>query len=109
MRRRYILKDGELVEVSDDYDNSRRVNTDAILWNDRLYQDSGDSRFSSRAAHREYMRQNGLTTVDDFKDYFKNTEKSRIAMREGKDPRHHADVKNDVIETVRRFDANRRR
>lgn len=109
MRKRYVMIDGELVEVSNDYVNDRAPVSDAILWNDRLYQDGNDPRFKSRAQHREYMKERGITTIDDFKDTFKAMEKERIAMRDGTSQKHHREVKNDVIETVRKLDATRRR
>ena len=44
----------ELVEVSADFVPDPR-NGEAVLWNDREYQDGNDPRFRSRSQHREFM------------------------------------------------------
>jgi hypothetical protein len=86
MRRRWIQQpDGELQEVGDDYQAAPRSNTDAALWNDRLYQDGNDA-IKSRSQHRDYMRQHGLTTVDDFSGQWRKNEEQRIKVRQGIDP-----------------------
>lgn len=36
---------------------------------------------SSRTKHREFMKQSGLTTMDDFKSTFKKAEEERTALR----------------------------
>lgn len=87
-RRRWVQVNGELIEVSPDtdvcvVDSAKQA---GILWNDREYQDMGDPRFKSRSQHREYMRANGLTTVDDFKDTWRQAEKRRVESRAGIDP-----------------------
>jgi hypothetical protein len=109
MRKRYVMMEGELVEVPHDYDNSRNPNTDAVLWNDRLYQDGNDPRFASRAQHREFMKQRGLTTIDDFQQTFADKAKERVEIRNGTNQKYRNEIKQDVIETVRKFDATRRR
>ena len=76
MRRRFIQVGLELVEVSRDYVPTPR-NADALLWNDRSYQDANDPRFSSRSEHRAYMKANGLTTIDDYKGHFAAERKRR--------------------------------
>lgn len=38
---------------------------------------------STRTKHREYMKANGLTTVDDFKNTWKDAAKERENMRSG--------------------------
>lgn len=87
-RRRYVQIDGELVEVTPDYEAPRvdSAKSAGVLWNDRAYQDMGDPRFKSRTEHREYMRQHGLTTVDDFKNTWREAEKRRVESRAGIDP-----------------------
>jgi hypothetical protein len=56
----------DFVEVVDEAVPARR---DGLLYNDRIYDglraDDGTD-ISSRSRHRDYMRQNGLTTMDDF-------------------------------------------
>lgn len=38
---------------------------------------------STRTKHREYMKRNNLTTVDDFKNTWKSAENERTALRQG--------------------------
>ena len=57
----------DFIEVTEPEEPAR---CDGLLYNDRIYDglraDDG-SDISSRTRHRDYMRQNGLTTMDDFK------------------------------------------
>jgi hypothetical protein len=80
-RRRWIQdrKTGELIEVTSDYQAEARADSGA-LWGDRSYeglraQDGTD--ISSRTKHREYMKANNLTTIDDFKDSWARAKESR--------------------------------
>jgi hypothetical protein len=55
---------------------------DSWRYNDRLYSDNpfrapDGTVINSRAKHREYMRRNGLTTMDDFKDTWDKAAKER--------------------------------
>lgn len=90
MRRRYVQIEGELQEVGSGFDNPARgggASGDAALWNDRVYQDGGDPRFTSRKQHRDYMHQHGLTTVDDYSNQWRQDEARRIDFRAtGRDP-----------------------
>ena len=91
-RKRFIAVGNRWVEVSQDYVPDPQ-NHDAVLWNDRQYQDVGDPRFASRTAHREYMRQNGLCTYDDFTKTFQKNEQQRAEFRTtGRDPSRSEDV-----------------
>lgn len=90
-RRRYIQRDGVLIEVPLNYVPEAR-NTDALLWNDRAYQDVCDPRFHSRTSHREFMQREGLTTVDDFKGHFANAEQRRSQVLQGKDASRKGDI-----------------
>jgi len=91
-RRRYIQVNGELIEVPLNYAPPPK-NSDAVLWNDRSYQEANDPRFASRTQHREYMKRNGLTTVDDFKGHFAAEEKRRAEfLTTGKDPSRREDL-----------------
>ena len=96
MRRRWVMIEGELVEVTQDYVAPARsggTSGDAALWNDRIYQDGGDPRFSSREQHRDYMRQHGLTTADDFTGEWKKAEQRRVDFREtGRDSSRRSDM-----------------
>lgn len=73
----YPTDGSDPVEVTPGSARSRGMLTDAVLWNDRAYQDMGDARFNSRASHREYMRQRGLTTVDDYRIEFQRKAQER--------------------------------
>lgn len=98
-RRKYIYDEEtkEMVEVSLDYTAPRREsNTDAILWNDRIYQDGRDKRFKTRQQHREYMKRHGLTTVDDYRNHFRKSEEQRIKVRQGYDPTRRADIERAI-------------
>jgi hypothetical protein len=82
MRRRWVQIDGQLVEVDQDYvpESMTGARDSGALWNDRSYDgmratDGAD--ISSRTKHREYMRINGLTTADDYKDTWAAAAKAR--------------------------------
>lgn len=102
-RRRWVYANGEAVEVSLDYTPIPR-NSDSVLWNDRIYQDDKDPRYTSRATHREFMRRNGLTTADDFTNYWKKEEQKRKEVLAGKDPTRI----QHVVEAFNRHAARRR-
>ena len=103
-RRRWIYRDGVAIEVTQDYVPLSK-NGDALLWNDRSYQDMNDPRFSSRQQHRQYMADRGLTTADDFTDTWKQTEKARTAELQGIDPSR----KRDLIQNLQRLQNGNRR
>jgi hypothetical protein len=91
-RRRYIQVNGELIEVPLNYAPPPK-NADAVLWNDRAYQDANDPRFTSRTQHREYMKRHGLTTVDDFTGHFAAEAKRRAEfLTTGKDASRRDDI-----------------
>ena len=76
----------DFVEVTDDYTPAPRTITDAALWNDRGYDglratDGAD--ISSRTKHREYMKANGLTTMDDFEGSWAKSRQQREAYYTG--------------------------
>jgi len=76
----------DFIEVTEDYTPGPRSNTDAALWNDRSYdglRTTDGVDISSRSKHREYMRVNNLTTVDDFRGVWADAEKRRDAYRTG--------------------------
>lgn len=82
MRRRWVQIDGQLVEVGNDYvpESMTGARDSGALWNDRSYDglratDGAD--ISSRSKHREYMKINGLTTADDYKDSWAAAQKAR--------------------------------
>lgn len=71
MTRRRFIQDrntGELIEVTSDYQPELRVDSGA-LWGDRSYDGlraTDGTDISSRTKHREYMKANNVTTMDDF-------------------------------------------
>ena len=86
-KRRFVQNSdtGELIEISQDYQPETRAQAhDGLLWNDRLYDgvratDGAD--ISSRAKHKEYMKRNNLTTIDDYKETWAKAEKKREDYR----------------------------
>lgn len=83
-RRRYIQDPItlEMIEVTPDYVAAPRESAKnrGALWNDRHYDGvkaTDGTDISTRKKHREYMRANNLTTVDDFKDSWAKTQKAR--------------------------------
>ena len=83
--------DGSLVEVTGGSRPVRR--DDSALWNDRSYQDAGDPRFNSRTTHRQYMRDHGLTTADDYAGTWDRAAKDRAAFyTNAPDPARRGDV-----------------
>ena len=80
-RRRYIQDrhTGELIEVTSDYQAPLR-NDAGALWGDRHYDGAratDGTDISTRSKHREYMRANNVTTVDDFKDTWAKAREQR--------------------------------
>ena len=80
-RRRYIQDrtTGELIEVTSDYQAPMR-NDAGALWGDRHYDGaraSDGTDISTRSKHRDYMRANNVTTVDDFKDTWAKAREQR--------------------------------
>jgi len=80
-RRRWIQdrKTGELIEITADYQPEMRTDSGA-LWGDRSYEgmkapDGTD--ISSRTKHRDYMKANNLTTMDDFTNSWAKAKESR--------------------------------
>jgi hypothetical protein len=99
-RRRYVqLKDGELLEVSADFQAEQREARHYVV-GDRHYDgltspvDGAD--ISTRTKHREYMRRNNLTTADDFKGSWDAAAKARADFYQGRD----SSRKSDVVEAV---------
>jgi hypothetical protein len=96
-RRRYVMVDGELVEVDEDFDNAR---PQVPVIGDRHYDglcatDGAD--ISTRVKHRAYMKRNGLTTVDDYKNEWQEAQARRERFYAlGYDPTRNADVARAV-------------
>lgn len=78
-RRRYVQINGELVEITDDY-QPRLRNDSGALWSDRHYDglrapDGTD--ISSRSKHQAYMKATGLTTTNDFQSQWNRQAEQR--------------------------------
>lgn len=61
---------------------------------------------SSRTKHREYMKQRGLTTADDFKDTWAKAQKERNELRSGtfQDRELRSDLTRQVMTEVAKPD-----
>jgi hypothetical protein len=95
-RRRYIYDPAtkELVEVPLNYRHEPRDRQD-LLWNDRIYDNlraTDGTDISSRRKHQTYMKQNGLTIADDFKNEWKQKAKERADFFQGKDTSRRDDI-----------------
>lgn len=105
-RRRWIQdrKTGELIEVTADYQPEMRTDSGA-LWGDRSYegmQAPDGTDISSRSKHRDYMKANNLTTMDDFKDSWAQAKVSRERyMTEGGSFKR-ADIERAIHQLQRR-------
>ena len=105
-RRRFVQIGLELVEVGNDYvpDTGRSV----VVVGDRHYDGlraSDGTDISTRAKHREYMRRNGLTTIDDYKNEWSEAARRRAAHYtdgSGDRPARLEDVARAVHEINRR-------
>ncbi len=99
MKRRWIYDDeGNAHEVSQDF-VAVMNNHDALLWNDRLYQDDGDKRYMSRAQHQDYMKRNDLSLVGDYTETWNRAAKDRADFFAGKDSGRKEDI-NRAIEKL---------
>lgn len=107
-RRRYVqLPSGQLVEVTTDYQPTPR-NADHVLWNDRHYGNmraTDGTDISSRAKHREYMRVNGLTTADDFKETWAKAAKERADYFTGK---RGSVTKEDIARAIHQLETRKK-
>lgn len=107
-RRRYVqLPSGQLVEVTPDYQPTPR-NADHVLWNDRHYDNmraTDGTDISSRAKHREYMRVNGLTTADDFKETWAKAAKERADYFTGK---RGSVTKEDIARAIHQLETRKK-
>ena len=98
----------ELVEVSPDYEQPSR--NDGALWNDRHYDGlkaTDGTDISSRSKHREYMKKNGLTTADDFKETWNKAGQQRAEYYQGKGGG--AITRHDIAETIHHLENRSRR
>jgi hypothetical protein len=57
---------------------------------------------STRSKHREYMKRNNLTTIDDYKESWAKAQQRRDEYRQGKG--HGAITRNDIAEAIARLE-----
>jgi hypothetical protein len=87
MKRRFVqMREPpyDFVEVTNEYEPPRR---DDLLYGDRGYDGlraSDGANISTRTKHREYMKRNGLTTMDDFAGQWAKERKARDDYFTGK-------------------------
>ena len=94
MRRRFVRINDVLTEVPLDFRSGDEIHRVAII-SDRHYSGlraTDGSDISTRTKHRAYMKRNGLTTVDDFKETWRKAEVQRINEKRGVDPSRKYDV-----------------
>lgn len=76
----------ELIEITNDDSGTHRVNGDALLWNDRHYENlrtTDGVDISSRTKHREYKKATGYVDFDDYKGEFARRQEEREKYRTG--------------------------
>lgn len=91
----------------------RRVDGSGDGWrfSDRVYSSKpfttpDGTVINSRKKHREYMKKNNLTTVDDFKNTWKEAQKEREAFFTGNDTREREQRKRDIVDAINRRSRN---
>jgi putative FmdB family regulatory protein len=70
-----------------------------LLTSDAIYDGlkaTDGTDISTRAKHREYMRRNNLTTIDDFTETWKHAARERAERLEGHDPQRAHDIAQAV-------------
>lgn len=80
-RRRYVYDPAtkEMVEITQGAEPEVRADAGA-LWGDRHYEGmraSDGTDISSRSKHRQYMKNNNLTTMDDFTNSWAKAKEQR--------------------------------
>jgi hypothetical protein len=97
MRRRFVLVAGDLVEVESA--NALLPPDSGALWGDRSYHGlraTDGTDISTRSKHRQYMRERGLTTMDDFEQQWARDALERSERLRGVDPSRKQDIA-DVV------------
>ena len=102
----YDQETGEMVEGP----GPRRVDGhsgDGWRYSDRTYSASpfvtpDGTVIDSKKKHREYMKKNNLTTVDDFQGEWKNRAKERESFFTGGDKRESEQRKRDIVDAINR-------
>ena len=80
-RRRYVYDPAtkEMVEITQTTELPSRIDSGA-LWGDRHYEGlraTDGTDISSRTKHRQYMKNNNLTTMDDFTNSWAKAKEQR--------------------------------
>jgi len=78
---------------------------DGWRFSDRLYSGKpflahDGTVIDSKKKHREYMRRHGLTTMDDFKDTWKQKAKEREAFYKGTDQKRKAEIRQELSRVI---------
>ena len=99
--RRWIYINGEAIEITEGYSPSQSHDAKNFVVGDRHYEGLRSPRgdqadISTRTKHREYMKQHGLATADDFKETWAKAAEKRKDFFAGKDPSR----VNDVVRAV---------
>ena len=105
-RFRYDEKADSLIEITNE-DEPRRM--DHLLYGDSIYegmQASDGTDISTRTKHREYMKKNGLTTMDDFKQTWADAARERAEFYTGK---RGAVSKVDLAHAIQELESKNRR
>jgi hypothetical protein len=94
-RRRYVqMPDGKLVD-KDSFTEPPLAIDSGALWGDEGYRGqraTDGTMIDTRTKHRDYMKQRGLTTIDDYTDHFAQAEKARERHYRGEDPQRVQDI-----------------
>lgn len=89
----------ELVEADSFVEPDRRGG-DRVLWGDSPeyagLRATDGTDISTRSRHRDYMRRNGLTTVDDFQGEFTKAQQRRNDIAAGIDPNRKRDIRRAI-------------
>jgi hypothetical protein len=106
-RRRFIQDRVtlEFHEVTADYEPDA-ARTDAALWGDRHYDGQRTTDgvdISSRTKHREYMKRNNLTTVDDYgAGHWQKAAEQRERIARGVDPHRKHEIARVIAQLERK-------
>ena len=96
----------DFIEVSSDFEPEPR-RADGLLYNDRHYDGlraTDGTDISSRTKHREYMKRNGLTTVDDFKNTWSEARNQRDQFFTKGGP----GIREDVARAIHQLESRRK-
>lgn len=82
MRRRYVYRDGEMVEVGLDYKPEPRTTGWQVMPDIKPYQSMIDGReITSRSRHREHLRANGCIEIGNETKHLMNPTAGTCALK----------------------------